>query len=230
METERNDSLKMLAVISMTVDHIGALFFPGTVIFRMLGRLAFPIFAYQIALGFEKTRNKNRYMARMLLWALISIWPFYEFSLKLTGDPLYQNVLFTFFFALVVLRFLEKRQPLLLVLCGIAPVLALEYFGITMDYGLYGIGIVLVFYLLKESGSQMLGVFGVTLAYLFWRLIPRGVPLVQVLSNIQLLSIFAVFFIHRKWDTPIRLPKYAFYIYYPAHIAVLVLIYNLLHS
>lgn len=228
MESNRNDILKLIAVITMTVDHIGALFFPQLTFLRMIGRLAFPIFAYQIALGFQKTSDKNRYIGRMLLWAIITIWPFYEFSMGITGNPMYQNVLFTFFFSLVVLRFLEKGQPILLVTCGILPIVILEQFGITLDYGLYGVGVVLVFYLLKDQALQMLGVFLVTLGYLFLRMVPRGVPVLAILTNIQLLSVFAVLLIHRNWKVRIRLPKYFFYAFYPVHMGILVLIHNMI--
>ena len=56
MNNHKNDLLKIIAIISMTLDHIGWLFFPDIIIFRVAGRLAFPIFAYQIALGYEKTK------------------------------------------------------------------------------------------------------------------------------------------------------------------------------
>lgn len=229
MPPKRNDLLKLIAVCTMTIDHVGALFFPGVSIFRMIGRLAFPIFAYLVARGFERTRDKNKYLLRMGFFALLTLWPFYEFSMILTGDPAYQNVLFTFFFALVTLRFLEMRQYILGFLLGIAPILLLEWAGITMDYGWYGVGVVVLFYLLKEPGAQVIGLFGLTLGYQVLRLLPQGVPLLWVLGHIQLLCVFSVFFIHRPWKWSVALPKYVFYLFYPIHLVILVFIYNTLH-
>ncbi|QSX08387.1 hypothetical protein J0B03_11440 [Alkalibacter rhizosphaerae] len=226
MEVKRNDILKVLAVLTMAIDHIGALLFPQQILFRVVGRLAFPIFAYQIAFGFEKTGNKNRYMMRMLIWALVTVWPFYRFSMIVTGDPRYQNVLFTFFFALVVLRFLEKRQYLAMVIFGIMPVIILEQAGWSMDYGLYGIAVVIVFHLFKRPEQQMIGIFVSTLVYLLFRLVPRGIPLTMILGNIQFLAVFAVFLIRKDWKLKIRLPKYFFYAFYPVHLFLLVLVYN----
>ena len=229
MSSKRNDLLKIIAVCTMTIDHVGALFFPEQPAFRMVGRLAFPIFAYLVARGFERTRDKNRYLLRMGFFAIITIWPFYRFSMILSGDPYYQNVLFTFFFALVVLRFLEQQQYVLAIVMGVAPIVLLEGVGITMDYGWYGVGVVVLFYLLKESGPQMIALFGLTLGYQAIRMLPRGYPLSWVLGHVQLLSIFSVFLIHRPWKRTITLPKYAFYLFYPVHLMILVFIYNTIH-
>lgn len=229
MTPNRNDLLKLIAVISMTIDHVGALFFPGLSLFRMVGRLAFPIFAYMVARGFERTRDKDKYLLRMGLFAVLTVWPFYAFSMILTGNGTYQNVLFTFFFALVSLRFLEKRQYILGFVLGIGPILILERVGITVDYGWYGVGVVILFYLLREPGAQIIGLFGLTLVYQALRMLPQGVPLLWVLGHIQLLSVFSIFFIHRQWKLSITLPKYVFYLFYPLHLGILVFIYNTIH-
>ena len=55
--------LKIIAAVTMLVDHAGILFFPSQNIYRIIGRLAFPIFAYMIAEGCKYTRNKIRYFA-----------------------------------------------------------------------------------------------------------------------------------------------------------------------
>lgn len=69
-----------------------------------LGRLAFPIFAFQIAEGYARTHNFKRYLGRMFLFALISELPF---NLMTGGGllfPFHQNVMFTFCLALLMLR------------------------------------------------------------------------------------------------------------------------------
>ena len=53
--------LKLFAASFMLIDHIGILFFPEIMIFRILGRISFPIFAFLVVEGFMHTRNiKNR--------------------------------------------------------------------------------------------------------------------------------------------------------------------------
>ena len=57
-----NNQLKIIAMVSMALDHIGLLFFPDAAIFRILGRIAFPIFAYMIAEGCRYTKNRAKYL------------------------------------------------------------------------------------------------------------------------------------------------------------------------
>lgn len=74
--------LQLIAIIAMTIDHFTWLFFPGyprtffPIFLHIIGRLAFPIMAYFIAEGYHYTRNKNRYMFRIFIFALISHVPY----------------------------------------------------------------------------------------------------------------------------------------------------------
>jgi hypothetical protein len=81
--------LKIIAIVAMTLDHIGvfmiassySVYFPsGSVdynvawVFRGIGRLAFPLFAFMLAEGMRKTKNKGKYLLRIgLVWALITV-------------------------------------------------------------------------------------------------------------------------------------------------------------
>ena len=73
--------LKILALIFMTLDHVGLflLTYLGSanmvgIIFRTLGRLAFPLFAFMLAEGIRKSHHKEKYLLRLaLMWALITI-------------------------------------------------------------------------------------------------------------------------------------------------------------
>ena len=86
--------LKILAVIFMITDHIGAVFFPNAAIFRLVGRLSYPLFAFCIAQGLIHTRSKAKYSLRLFLFAVISQIPYFLAFDKKPFDKL--NVLFTF--------------------------------------------------------------------------------------------------------------------------------------
>jgi hypothetical protein len=62
--------LKLIAAVIMLIDHIGFVIFPEHIVFRLIGRLAMPIFAYSIALGFTKTRSYKKYLLRMGIFAI----------------------------------------------------------------------------------------------------------------------------------------------------------------
>ena len=55
------NQLKILAAIFMVIDHVGLMFFPSMIIFRCIGRLSMPIFAFMISEGARYTRNKLKY-------------------------------------------------------------------------------------------------------------------------------------------------------------------------
>ena len=73
-------TLKILAIIFMTIDHIGFILFPKIDILRVIGRIAFPIFAFQVGISFENTKNKEKYILRMLIFTIISQIPFHIFA------------------------------------------------------------------------------------------------------------------------------------------------------
>lgn len=125
-------TLKLLSALFMAVDHIGALFFPDQLMFRYIGRLAFPIFCYLIANGLFYTRSKIKYLARLLGFALLSQFPFtmmmrianhhLPFTLD-SGGSIFSspsiffavttqtlNALFTLFFGLLALILLDWIQ------------------------------------------------------------------------------------------------------------------------
>ena len=88
-------TLKYIAMATMLVDHMGYVLFPWILWLRCVGRIAFPIFAFQIAEGCIRTHDRRRYALRLLLFAVLTEVPF---DLAFSGrplDPSYQNVLWT---------------------------------------------------------------------------------------------------------------------------------------
>ncbi len=162
--------LKIIAYVTMLIDHIGAVIvenvmdnpsiygislssdtlFYINMALRLIGRLAFPIFAFSIYEGFNKTRDIKKYMLRLFIFAVISEIPF---DLAASGkffDWSYQNVIWTFLFALMGLYIYEKYYQVFIKIFAIGATLALGELFHT-DYGAYGVAIIYVFYFLKEN-------------------------------------------------------------------------------
>ena len=120
-------ALKIIAMVTMFIDHLFAScidpygvdvwnisrhIVPGTGttlywIGRMIGRIAFPIFCFQIVEGVRYTKNWKRYMARLALLALISEIPF-DLALKnFQIDMSSQNVFFTLLFGMMIVTFMK---------------------------------------------------------------------------------------------------------------------------
>ena len=73
--------LKIIALAAMLVDHTGSVFSDYTPFwFRVIGRLTFPIFVYLLAEGFRYTRSREKFLLRLLAFAIISE-PFYDWAI-----------------------------------------------------------------------------------------------------------------------------------------------------
>ncbi len=72
--------LKMIAIITMLIDHTAAVLIPSNtvlwLVMRCIGRLAFPIFVFLLVEGFYHTRDVKKYLLRMGAFALLSEIPF----------------------------------------------------------------------------------------------------------------------------------------------------------
>ncbi len=95
--------LKWIAVITMIIDHTGAVLFPDNMVFRYIGRIAFPIFCFLLVEGFFHTRDVRKYMLRLGLFALISEIP-YDLAFRDTVLEFeHQNVFFALLLGVVMI-------------------------------------------------------------------------------------------------------------------------------
>lgn len=114
ISSRRNDSLKLIAMITMFIDHLGHMNIIADTFWntlsRTIGRISFPIFAYQIALGYSKTKNLKNYIKRLFIFALISQVPYILFNSKFTIYPFHLNVIFLFLLGIFSIHFYEKGK------------------------------------------------------------------------------------------------------------------------
>lgn len=96
-------ALKIIALITMFIDHSGYAIMGHFSFFNYIGRIAFPIFAFQISEGYKHTKNFKKYFLRIGLFALISQVPFSLFLLKYHGSPFGLNIFFTLFLGLLAI-------------------------------------------------------------------------------------------------------------------------------
>ena len=100
--------LKLLAMALMLCDHLWASVASDQAWLTHIGRIAFPIFAFQIAEGFARTHDRKGYLLRMLAFAAVSEIPFNLFYAGTAVYPFHQNVMFTFVLAILLLLGGEK--------------------------------------------------------------------------------------------------------------------------
>lgn len=274
--TRRNDMLKLVAIATMLVDHIGYMYYPNEMLFRIIGRLAFPIFAYQIAIGYSKTSNLKKYFLRLLAFAVITQIPYSYFGPELKFNPNHFNVLFTFVVAIGMLyfydmgiskikRFIKEKNYLNLVYgifslaltaaIIVSPeVISFKVKGFYMEYGILAMFLVLLFYIFRENKAASIisviilyalhGYYRVALyksAYsseIFWNYLFSFTYVWNELNTGNILSQFhryyfnawgafaliPIFTLERVRTSWIRLNKYVGYVFYPAHMTILIVI------
>lgn len=149
--------LKRIAVLTMVIDHVGAILFPDQIWMRVIGRVAFPVYAYCLAEGFRYTSDYRRYLGRLALFAILSEIPF---DLAFYGVPFsfaHQNVFFTLTLGLILLWVLERCREQLLLCAGAFAVLCFLAQALHMDYGAGGLLMVFAFYLAQQGTSPWIG-------------------------------------------------------------------------
>lgn len=157
--------LKLIAMALMLSDHVWYVFLQEQEAFHWMtyiGRIAFPVFAFQIVEGFAYTHNFKKYLGRVFLFALVSEIPF---NLAFYGSflyPYHQNVMFTFCIALLLLAVIEnarkKGRTVFVLTAAVCTVLGyLLGYVAQVDYLGEGILMVMLFYFFRNMRFGWVG-------------------------------------------------------------------------
>lgn len=221
-------ALKIIAMAGMIIDHVGAVFFPGIPLLRIIGRVSFPIFCFLITEGYKKTSNIHKYMIRLLLCGFLSEIPFdMVFYGRIALE--HQNVLFTLLAGIAAVYALDKMknaQALVIVL-----VLALGAQCLGTDYGAYGVLLIVLFYMAGENVCYPLLKKNIMDEKMdVRRTILVAVPTVYQLIGaygIQRFSAVSTLFIAAYNGKKGKFPGRIFYLFYPVHLIVIAIILQL---
>ena len=202
-------TLKMIAIASMLIDHMGAILFPQYIILRYIGRIAFPIYTYTLVEGFMHTRDIKKYMVRLGIFALLSEIPF---DLAFRGSVIYiqkQNVFFTLFLGVLMLYLLLKSRNRIQSAALVLAILLLSEF-LRTDYSSMGLLMILCFYVFRDNKvMKLLGVAAIN---------------VFLMGRVQVFAIPALIFIALHGGDQGPKCKKFFYGFYPVHLLALYLI------
>ncbi|MEY8357250.1 TraX family protein [Lachnospiraceae bacterium 54-53] len=229
------NALKIIAIVTMFIDHIGVALIENGILeyrnflyaalntpegnfwsgadlaLRTVGRLAFPIFCFLLTEGFLHTRDVKKYGARLLVFAFISEIPFDLALFDRWFYPGYQNVYFTLFIGLCVLEWYRKTagrpvMQLLAVLSGCGASILLK-----CDYNAIGILMILLFYVFHENKRLQTLYAGILAAFE-----SLGCFGAAVLAFIPIRM-----YNGKRGETNL---KYFFYWFYPVHLFFLYLV------
>ncbi len=234
---ESTGLLKLLAILTMIVDHVGVVFFEygdkAYIPLRTIGRLAMPLFCWCMAVGICKTRNHWKYALRVLAVGILS-QPFYV--LALSHDWLEMNVYATLFCGLCALIGIREKKYFSHIWAPVAA-LAVAHF-VKMDYGTEGVLLIMGLYLgRKHKWSIALVMAAMCLwwwqgeAFLYWLRIQTGSLKSSIhmakyyVNKIQPWAIIALpFMLLPTLRRSFRLPKWVGYAAYPGHLCLIYLV------
>lgn len=210
MTTQLSGSwLKVIAILSMTIDHIAYYYGVSNPyvyeLMRTVGRIAFPTFAFLLAEGYVHTKNRQRYMLSLFTFAILSEIPW----LLLNHDNSH-NVLFTLLTGVIGMYIIDTSRNKWVTVASLVLIGSTTLMAET-DYSLNGFVLTLLFFMFRgRPDLQML----------------FGLPLMYEYGFMGILMAFAVIFLYNGERGFIhgKAAKYAFYAFYPAHLMLIYLI------
>ena len=215
--------IKLVAILSMTADHVGNAFFPEYPVFRWIGRIAFPLFCYCLTVGMLYTHDIKKYLLRLGAFALIS-QPFWILAFNADdfwGNLWNLNIFFTLLVSLLSTWGFQTRRWWLFVL-GLVLLNVVNF-----DYAMTGLILMMIFYLCRNR--PWLGAALHTLSYLpaLWGGSLED-PLALVVGGhavgFEIFALLALPLIYFRTNFHPPISKWFFYAYYPAHLFAIFLV------
>lgn len=213
------DVLKWIAILTMFVDHIGAAIVEKTNIYllpygkmldyvlRFIGRLAFPIFCFLLVEGFYHTRNRQKYLCNLLIFAILSEIPF---EMSFLGEIVigFRNVYWTLAIGLVMMIVLGKIPQISDVKSNLYTIFAVVAFAVLAeflhtDYGAVGILLIYILYKTREDRKKQCILGALAMSY-------------EITAPIAFLLIYKYNGVRKQKHL-----KYFFYAFYPLHLLFL---------
>ena len=214
--------LKIIAIITMFIDHIGYAIFGNFSFFNYIGRISFPIFAFQISEGYTHTKNLKKYFLRLFIFAIISQIPFMLFG-KIISNDFSLNIFFTLLLGLVCIYIYDKSKYKILSIIAFILIGILAEFA-HCDYGFYGVAIIFLFYVFKND------IIKSSIAFMIATAVKYLVPILKhgfydVYLYLFICTLLPIIFISLYNGKKGKDTKYLLYLFYPIHLLLIYGIY-----
>ncbi len=232
---ENTGLIKLIAIACMIVDHVGVVFYPRVYELRLIGRIAFPLFAWCLCVGAAYTRNIWKYALRLLIVGTLA-QPIYFWAMNHKWSDL--NIFFELFIGLLAIAGIRENWkgsrywgPALALMISLA-------LPLKNSYGWQGMLFILLLYACRHRRSAIM-VF-MTAFCLYWgqgtlklttllgwtlpneiSFLPNASSLLSDLSRVQFWAILALPLMVIPMGRLLRLPKWVPYAAYPLHLLVI---------
>ncbi len=211
--------IKLIAIIAMFFDHAGYAIYGKLSWCNYIGRLAFPLFAFQISEGYSHTSNLKKYFLRLGIFAIISQIPLMMLYSIFAPTVFMLNIFFTLILGLAALTIYDKSSNKIIGLLGVALCATLAHF-LKTDYGEFGVLLIFAFYTFKNNKPLMFISISALSVYLYW----ESFKLLGIQYKIVLLVIYTilpVFITYLYNGKKGKNLKHLFYWFYPVHLILL---------
>lgn len=206
--------IKLIALVTMLIDHAGAILFPQYFVLRLIGRLSFPLFCFLLIEGYTHTRDVRKYLLRLGIFAWISEAPF---DIAFYGGwfvPVHQNIFFTLFLGILAIFCMDRIRTVSgwggnIASYGIAVIFGIAAEFLHTDYGLEGVLAIAVMHELRYS--RLLQSLAFTLITSFG-------------NSLQVFSVFSAVpmcLYNGEKGYRSKAMQYIFYVFYPVHLLIL---------
>lgn len=232
------EGLKLIACITMLLDHFGAIVVvslfqrnPSAMLaelydmLRIIGRLAFPIYCFLLSEGSFHTKNPLRYGLRLALCAVISELP-YDFALRGCVDWAHQNVMITLFLGFCAMELMKKGSNIPWKLAAAIPFLIAAQ-CLKSDYGANGVALIVLFSLTRDFPHKwVIQILGM------WFIFSPGHAMMLNWINhfsvtkqeLCILALIPISMYSGQKLTSNRAVQWGFYLFYPLHLLVLMIL------
>lgn len=209
--------LKIIALTSMIIDHYGAIFQNSINIYRIIGRLAFPIYCFLLVEGYLHTNDIKKYAKRLFIFALISELPFdLAFYGKLGFT--HQNIFFTLLIGLGAMYFLDNKEKYNIKKGSIFLISGILAIVFSVDYNFIGIIYILAFYFTKDY-TKSIRLPRVALIIFLANLISMSLT-----QQFALLALPIIYFYNEELGPKNKPLQMLFYTAYPLHLLIFYLL------
>lgn len=233
--------LRLIAIVTMVIDHSGYIIYHGNISWmNYIGRIAFPIFAFQISEGYSHTHNVKKYFMRLITFALISQIPYAWFQYCIFSKISF-NIIFTLILGLLAIKIYDflynkgkeistnNSQTFSYKLLGFVVAIGLAILGelLKFDYGFYGVFIIFLFYLCRNNKLLMnIAVTIITFIYYTPYFLITNFSFKYI--GLFTCSLLPLIFINLYNGKKGKNQRMIFYIFYPVHLLILCLIYQII--
>lgn len=167
LRPNRYDYIKILALISMIIDHIGYFIFPQEVWFRIIGRIAFPLFL--LLVWYNNSYRRRRSLRICAIGVQIMLWRAQKQGF--VSNPV-ANILIAIALTRIVLEILMKYSWIVQSMVLIISLILTPYMFAFVDYGTMSIAIGIVWaWIFLVRDRRIIRVRSLVVIYYLWLMI-----------------------------------------------------------